>query len=326
MFLALIEERSEQNLANHSMHNHEVAHGHTHHHHTANQKALLISFLIIFGFMIVEAIGGYLSGSLTLMSDAGHMLSDAVSLGLSFTAMVIGSKISVNNRKTFGYKRFEILAALFNGILLLLISIWIIIEAITRIAQPVTIASGEMMMIAFIGLLVNIIVAKILMQGEKDDNLNVRSAFLHVLGDLLGSVGAVTASALIMFFGWGLADPIASMIVSVIILKSGWSVTRDSINVLMEAKPDNLDLDEIRSRITALEGVNGIHDLHIWTITSGFFSLSCHLTVEEGINHDDMLRQVEQVLDGYHLEHSTIQIESVNFQSCHSDCAHQRHG
>ncbi|MCO7126775.1 cation diffusion facilitator family transporter [Sporolactobacillus shoreicorticis] len=314
-----------KNLTAHSKHDHETAHSHMHHH-TTNQNALLISFLIIFVFMIVEAVGGYLSGSLALISDAGHMLSDAVSLGMSFTAILIGNRASANNRKTFGYKRFEILAALFNGVLLFLISIWIIIEAIARIAQPVTIASGEMMIIAFIGLIVNVIVAKILMQGEKNDNLNVRSAFLHVLGDLLGSVGAIAASALIMFFGWGIADPIASMIVSVIILKSGWSVTRDSINVLMEAKPDNLDLDEIRNRMTTLKGVNGIHDLHIWTITSGFFSLSCHLTVEEGINHDEILRQVEQLLAGYHLDHSTIQIESVKFQGCHSDCSHQRHG
>jgi cobalt-zinc-cadmium efflux system protein len=314
-------------MGNHKDRHHETVNEHTHtHHHTTNQKALFISFLIIAGFMIVEAIGGYLSNSLTLLSDAGHMLSDAISLGLSFAAIVIGNKVAANGRKTFGYKRFEILAALFNGVLLLIISVWIIIEAISRMAHPATVASGEMMFIAVIGLLVNILVARILMQGEKDENLNVRSAFLHVIGDLLGSVGAIVASALIMFFGWGIADPIASMIVSLLILKSGWGVTRDSINVLMEAKPDNLDLEEIHDRIKELDGVQGIHDLHVWTITSGFLSLSCHLTVTEGVNRDEILKKVEQLLSEYHLEHSTIQIESINFTDCHSDCEHQRHG
>lgn len=313
-------------MENHQDHHHELTHGHTHTHHSTNQKALFISFIFIAGFMIVEAIGGYLSNSLALLSDAGHMLSDAISLGLSFAAIVIGNKVSANGRKTFGYKRFEILAALFNGVLLLIISVWIIVEAISRITNPATVASGEMMVIAVIGLIVNILVAWILMQGEKDENLNVRSAFLHVISDLLGSVGAIIASALIMFFGWGIADPIASMIVSLLILRSGWSVTRDSINVLMEAKPDNLDVEEIHDRITELEGVQGVHDLHVWTITSGFLSLSCHLTVAEGINRDEMLKKVEQLLSEYHLEHSTIQIESINFTDCHSDCAHQRHG
>ncbi|SFF94403.1 cation diffusion facilitator family transporter [Sporolactobacillus nakayamae] len=313
-------------MKEHKDHHHELTHGHTHTHHSTNQKALFISFIIITGFMIVEAIGGYLSNSLALLSDAGHMLSDAISLGLSFAAIVIGSKVSANGRKTFGYKRFEILAALFNGVLLLIISVWIIVEAISRMAHPATVASGEMMVIAVIGLIVNIVVARILMQGEKDENLNVRSAFLHVIGDLLGSVGAIVASALIMFFGWGIADPIASMIVSLLILKSGWGVTRDSVNVLMEAKPDDLDLNEIHDRIMALDDVQGIHDLHVWTITSGFLSLSCHLTVADGINHDEMLKRVEQLLSEYHLEHSTVQIESINFTNCHSDCTHQRHG
>lgn len=312
-------------MAVHEDHHHGMTQSHAHHPNSANQKALFISFLIITGFLFVEAIGGWMSHSLALLSDAGHMLSDAVSLGLSFIAILVGTKVSVNNRKTFGYKRFEILAALFNGVLLLIISVWIIIEAISRITAPVSVASGEMLVIAAIGLIVNIVVAWILMHGEKEENLNVKSAFLHVIGDLLGSVGAIVASLLILFFGWKIADPIASMVVSVIIFKSGWGVTKASINILMEAKPDNLDLDEIRNRIKQLDGIHGIHDLHVWTITSGFLSLSCHLTVDDHVNRDEMLREVEEVLSDYHLEHSTIQIESMHFSNCRSDCAHQHH-
>ncbi|MCL1631883.1 cation diffusion facilitator family transporter [Sporolactobacillus sp. CPB3-1] len=303
-------------------HNHESGLSH----HADNQTVMLFSFLIITGFMIVEMIGGLLSHSLALISDAGHMLSDAVSLGFSLIAMLVGAKVPVNNRKTFGYRRFEILAALFNGVLLLVISFWIVIEAILRIRRPVSVAGGEMMVIAFLGMLVNIVVAVILMRSREKDNLNVRSAFLHVIGDLLGSIGAIIASMLIIFFGWNLADPIASIVVSVIILKSGWGVARDAINILMESKPDHIDIEDVRRAIQALEGVDGVHDLHIWTITSGFFSLSCHVTVKENVNRDQLLEKIESLLGNYHLDHSTIQIESIHFLSCHSDCAHQKHG
>ncbi|MCO7176655.1 cation diffusion facilitator family transporter [Sporolactobacillus kofuensis] len=306
--------------------NHESTQNHEHHHPSNNQKLLFISFLIISVFMIVEAIGGFLSHSLTLLSDAGHMLSDAVSLGLSFIAMVVSARASANTNKTFGYKRFEILAALFNGVLLLIISLVIIIEAISRLRVPQSVASSEMLFIASIGLVVNIVVAGLLIHGEKEENLNIRSAFLHVLGDLLGSVGAIVASLMIMWFGWVIADPIASILVSLIILKSGWGVTRQSVNILMEAKPENLDLEEVRSRILQLNGVQGLHDLHIWTITSGFYSLSCHLTVSDGVDRDQILTQVEQLLADYHLEHSTIQIENSHYAECRSDCAHQKHG
>lgn len=316
------ERRGESDLGKELVH-HEKK-DHPVHHHAANQRALLISFIIISGFMIVEAIGGYVSGSLALLSDAGHMLSDAISLGLSYTAILVGNRASVNNRKTFGYKRFEILAALFNGVLLLLISVWIVVEAISRINTPVDVASFEMMVIACIGLLVNLVVARVL-HGGSEDNLNVHSAFLHVLGDLLGSLGAIAAAVLIFLFGWNLADPIASIVVSLIIIRSSWSILRDSINILMEAKPDHLDIEKIRQEITAIDGVDGIHDLHIWTITSEFLSLSCHLTAKDGVDRDELLRRVEALLSHYRLDHSTIQIESVHFNTCRSDCAHHGH-
>ncbi|WP_010631605.1 cation diffusion facilitator family transporter [Sporolactobacillus vineae] len=296
--------------------------GHQAHHHTGNQKALFLSFLLITLFMIVEFAGGLISHSLALLSDAGHMLSDSISLGLSFAALVAGLRLPANNRKTFGYRRFEILSALFNGVLLLVISAVILIEAIRRFSSPVQVAGTEMLVIAALGLIINLVVAWILGRGESKQNLNVRSAWLHVIGDLLGSVGAISAALMINLTGWQPADPIASILVSLIILRSGWQVSKSAINILMEGKPDELDVDEIREKIRAVHGVTNLHDLHIWTITSGFLSLSCHLKVADGVNRDEVLRQVEHILEPYQLEHSTIQIEGAAYSDCHSDCAH----
>lgn len=305
---------------------HEIEHGHSHahahHNHSANNQALFISFLFITGFMIVEAVGGFWSHSLTLLSDAGHMLSDAVSLGLSFIALVVGVRASANNNKTFGYKRFEILAALFNGVLLLVISIGIIIEAIRRFIRPEAVASIEMLIVAVIGMIVNVLVAWILAKGDTSGNLNMKSAFLHVISDLIGSIGAVCASLIIYFFHWNYADPIASIVVSSLILRSGWRVTKEAINILMEGRPEDINTAKIRHRLLDIPGVYGLHDLHVWTITSDFPSLSCHLVVDDGIDRDQLLREVETCLKEFHLRHTTVQVEGKTFSDCHSDCEH----
>ncbi len=220
-------------------HSHSHSHGH-HHHHTGNKRALFGAFVLIASFMVVEVIGGFLTNSLALLSDAGHMLSDAVALGLSFFAIKLGERQATKS-KTYGYKRFEIIAAALNGITLLAISIYIVVEAFQRIADPPEVQSLGMLTISVIGLIVNILAAFMLMRGDKDENLNVRSAFLHVIGDMLGSVGAISAALLIYFFGWGIADPIASVIVAFLILISGWRVTRDSFHILMEGAPQQID-------------------------------------------------------------------------------------
>src|SRR5690606_702233 len=190
--------------------------------------------IAIFTFMIVEAIGGFLTNSLALISDAGHMLSDAAALGLSLLAFKIGER-KATKEKTFGYKRFEIIAAFINGVTLIIISLYIFYEAITRFVEPQMVDSS-MIFIAILGLLVNIGVALLLMKGDSKDNLNIRSALLHVIGDLLGSVGAIIAGLLIMAFGWYIADPIASILVAILITISGYRVTKDSLHVLMEGK------------------------------------------------------------------------------------------
>lgn len=291
--------------------NHEHQHGHSHNHsHNANRKALTISFILIAGFMFVEFIGGYLTNSLALISDAGHMLSDAVALGLSLSALIFGAR-SATPSKTYGYKRFEILAALLNGIVLVLLAVFICKEAIERLSAPPHVIGQGMMIISIIGLLINIIVAWILhSQGSTKENLNIRSAFLHVIGDLLGSVGAIIAAVLIMLFGWYIADPIASMIVSLLVLYSGWNILKESINILMEAKPTNIDSDKVTELLKSIDGVQDIHDLHIWMITSEFTSMTVHLHVKENADRDQILDQAKHIMqEKYGIKHVTIQIE-----------------
>ncbi|MDO6654381.1 cation diffusion facilitator family transporter [Anaerobacillus sp. 1_MG-2023] len=287
-------------------HNHSHDHGHTH---SANKKALLISFILISTFMILEVVGGIITNSLALLSDAGHMLSDAVALGMSLLAFKLGEKKS-DTKKTYGYKRFEILAAFLNGIALIAISFYILWESINRFINPPDVASTGMLVIAAIGLVVNILVAWILMKGDTSENLNLRSAFLHVLGDLLGSIGAIIAALLIMFIGWNYADPIASAIVAILVLISGIRVTKDSFHVLMEGTPSNIDLQKVKEALVEIDGVNSIHDLHIWNITSDFPSFTCHIVVNQGVNRDQMLKIAGQKLhDQFELTHTTIQIE-----------------
>ncbi|WP_057912585.1 cation diffusion facilitator family transporter [Peribacillus muralis] len=295
-------------MGQHHGHSHEHGHGH-HHHHSNNKKALLASFILISTFMVVEVIGGFLTNSLALLSDAGHMLSDAAALGLSYTAIRLGERKATSS-KSYGYKRFEIIAACLNGLTLIVISVFIFVEAIKRFVNPPEVQSLGMLMISIIGLLVNVIAAWILMSGDKEDNLNVRSAFLHVIGDMLGSVGAIAAALLIYLFDWGVADPIASIIVAFLIIISGCRVVRDSFHILMEGTPYQVDVDDVKTSLLGLGSVTNVHDLHIWTITSGFLTMSCHVVIDKSGNHDTVLAEAQKLLhDQFGIEHSTIQVE-----------------
>ncbi|MCA6439599.1 MULTISPECIES: cation diffusion facilitator family transporter [unclassified Arcicella] len=291
----------------------EQDHGHSHSH-SANKKTLTISLVIITAYMAVEVVGGFLTNSLALLADAGHMLSDAISLFIALMAFKFSSKIA-DYGKTYGYKRFEILAAVINGATLILISGYIIYEAIERFQNPPEIGSSGMLIVAFVGLLVNVLVAWIMMRGaDVKENLNMRGAYLHVMSDMLGSVGAIIAALLIMFFGWGWADPLASIIVSLLVLRSGYLVTKSSVHVLMEGTPENVEVDKVTEKILSTEGVNGIHDLHIWTITSGLNALTCHAVVDEKmtIGESEMLvRKIEHELEHMNIQHVTIQLESA---------------
>src|SRR5690554_6221582 len=261
----------------------EHDHGHSHSH-SANKKTLSISLVIITAYMVIEVIGGLITNSLALLADAGHMLSDALSLFIALMAFQFSSR-EADYSKTFGYKRFEILAAVINGATLILVSAYIIYEAIQRFQNPPEIASSGMLLIAFIGLLVNALAAWIMLRGsDVKDNLNMRGAYLHVVSDMLGSVAAIMAALLIMFFGWGWADPLASVMVAVLVLRSGYLVTKSSVHVLMEGTPSNVDMEQVTETILNTEGIYGMHDLHVWTITSGLNALTCHAVVNENMH------------------------------------------
>lgn len=282
--------------------------GHDGHHHTTNQRSLLLAFLLIVTFMVVEVIGGLWTNSLALLSDAGHMLGDAAALGLSFLAVRFGARKATPSQ-TFGYRRFEILAAFFNGLTLLVISGYIIIEAYRRLYAPPEILSGGMLLVAVIGLLVNVLAAWILMRGERD-NLNVRSALLHVFGDLLGSVGAITAALLIIMFGWTLADPLASLFVALLIMGSGYRVTRDAIHILMEGAPHQIDVVAMQDDLANIEGVKEVHDLHVWSITSNECAVTCHVLIGETTDDQRVLHDVTERMTQYGtFRRSTVQIE-----------------
>lgn len=297
-------------------HNHNHNHNHIHDHdhsHSSNKKVLLISFIIITIYMVIEAVGGFLTNSLALLADAGHMLSDAISLGIALLAFTLGEK-AANYQKTFGYKRFEILAAVLNGLTLIIIAIYIFYEAIKRFQSPPEVASTGMLIIAIIGLLVNILVAWIMMRGgDVEENLNMRGAYLHVISDMLGSIGAIIAALLIIFFDWGWADPVASVIVALLVLRSGYHVTKSGLHILMEGTPANVNIDRVIETILNTSGIQGVHDLHVWSITSGLNAMSCHAVVDDKMTiseSEQLLRNIEEQLNEQNIHHLTIQLET----------------
>lgn len=287
-----------------------MGHDHTH---GSNKKVLLISFIIITLYMIVEAIGGLLTNSLALLADAGHMLSDAISLGIALLAFAFGGQ-AANYGKTYGYKRFEILAAVLNGLTLIIIAIYIFYEAIGRFLNPPKVASSGMLIVAIIGLLVNIVVAWIMLRsGDVEENLNMRGAYLHVISDMLGSIGAIVAALLIIFFNWGWADPFASVIVALLVLRSGYYVAKSGFNVLMEGTPENVDVEDVIDIILNTKGIQGVHDMHVWSIASGLNAFSCHAVVDDQMSikeSEQLLRQIEHNLEHQNIHHMKIQLET----------------
>lgn len=295
-----------------------MGHNHGHDHtHGANKKVLLISFLIITVYMIVEAVGGFLTNSLALLADAGHMLSDSISLAIALLAFKLGEKVA-NKSKTFGYRRFEILAAVLNGVTLIVIALFIFMEAVDRFANPPEVATTGMLIVSSIGLAVNILVAWIMIRGgDVEENLNMKGAYLHVMSDMLGSIGAISAALLMIFFGWGWADPLASVIVAVLVLRSGYFVSKSGLHVLMEGVPQNVNMNEVIHTIQNAKGIQSIHDLHVWSITSGLNALSCHAVVDDQMTiaeSEQLLRSIDHDLLHQNIHHVTIQLETSAHQ------------
>lgn len=278
----------------------------------ANSKRLLVALILVSTYMIAEFVGGLVTNSLALLADAGHMLTDAASLGLSLFALWVARR-PASPQKTFGYYRIEILAALVNGASLVAIAILILIEAYRRFSAPPEIKGGLMLAIAIGGLVINLLCLLVL-RGGRGDSLNVRGAFLHVLSDTLGSVQAIAAGVLIMTLGWRWTDPVASALIGLLVMASSWSLLKETTSVLMEGAPGHIDVDEVHRAILSVKGAVGLHDLHIWTITSGFVALSAHVVVDSEYR-DDVLWQTRELLrDKFGIQHSTIQIEVDNPQ------------
>ncbi len=284
---------------------------HSHGEHTGRSKRALAFVLALTAtFTIVEVIGGLATGSLALLADAGHMLSDVFSLGLALFAVWLAGRPVTPNR-SFGYKRAEILAALFNGVMLVAISIWIFIEAYRRIEQPPEILGGWMLVVAVLGLLVNIAGAVILSRSG-GESLNVQGALRHVVADILGSLGAIAAAGIIILTGWRYADPIISVFIGLLVLGSSWKLLRDSVNILLEQTPRGIDANEVGKKMAGVPGVEEVHDLHIWTITSGFPALSAHVLVGRDENCHARRHDLEELLAReYGIEHTTLQVDHV---------------
>jgi cobalt-zinc-cadmium efflux system protein len=258
-------------------------------------------------FMVIEAIGGWLAGSLALIADAGHMLTDAGALGLSLLSAWIALR-PASASKTYGYQRWEILAALINGAALFGIAAWVIVEAIQRIQNPHPIRAQLFLIVAAGGLLVNLASLYIL-HGIREGNLNARGAYLHVLGDALGSIGALSAAGIILLTGWTLADPIISIVLALLILVGAWRLVRESTDILLEGVPGHVSMVEVQRRMLGVEGVTAVHDLHVWTVTSGMVAMSGHAIVPQLHDHPEVLDQIRSEMSLLGIGHVTIQLE-----------------
>jgi cobalt-zinc-cadmium efflux system protein len=259
------------------------------------------------GFMVAEVVGGVLSNSLALLADAGHMFTDVGALALSLVAMRLAQR-PPSPTKTYGYVRLEILAALINGAALLLIAGVILKEAWGRFRSPPEVDGPLMIIVAAVGLGVNVAGA-ILLRGHAGENLNVRGAYLHVLGDLLGSVGAVTAGTLILAKGWMMADPIISVVIAFLILVGAWRLVREATDVLLEAAPRGLDVEGLVEKLRGIEGLEELHDIHVWTLTSGFVAMSGHGVIDDLNMHRRILDEINETLNARGISHVTFQLE-----------------
>src|SRR5438132_3300593 len=297
-----------------SGHGHQHGDGHHHHHglgHShvgdASEASLRLALILTAVLLIVEVVGGLLSNSIALLADAGHMLTDVAALGLAlFVAWF--SQQPGSPQKTYGYLRWEILAAFVNGGTLLLISAWILLTAIMRLRAPEPVGSGLMLSVAAVGLVVNLIAARVLAVGSSH-NLNARGAYLHVLGDLLATVGTLAAALAIRYTGWLIADPIASILTTALIMAGAWRLVRESVDILLESTPRHIPLPAVRGQLEAIPGIESVHDLHVWSVTPAVIAMSAHCIVRESGQHQHVLEHIHDAMRLFGIQHVTIQLE-----------------
>lgn len=285
---------------------------------TSRVKPLLFALILTSTFLVAEVIGGFITGSLALISDAAHMLTDVAALVIALVAIKIGQR-PADAIRTFGYYRFEILAATFNTILLFMVAIYILYEAYQRLSHPPEIYSTGMLVIASIGLVVNLISMRLLTAG-KDKSLNLKSAYLEVWSDMLGSVGVIIGALIIRFTGWTLVDSIIAVLIGLWVLPRTWILLKESINILLEGVPEGIDLNKLIKTVYTIEGILGIHELHVWGITSDRISLTAHIIIDTKFDPESVLLNVRKLLDTqFGILHTTLQSERtkcLNREDC----------
>ncbi len=292
--------------------------GHDHGATSTSARALLLTLGLTATYTVAEVIGGLLTGSLALLADAGHMLSDAGSLAVALGAIWLARRPATPAR-SFGFKRAEILAELANGVTLVAISIWIFIEAAQRFSNPPEVLGGWMLAIAVGGLLINLTGALILARGDRG-SLNLQAALRHVIADVLGSIGVIAAAIVILHTGWVYADPLISVLIGILVAASSWGVLKESVSILLEATPKGIDAEEVQAKMSSLAGVTNVHDVHIWTITSGFPALAAHVLVERGEDCHAKRRELERLLEReYEIDHTTLQVDHAGQELLHID-------
>jgi len=272
-----------------------------------SRRRLAIALGITATVMVAEVVGGGLAGSLALLADAGHMLADAAALGLALFVARVAQRPATPER-SFGLLRLEILAALVNGALLIAIAIGIGVEAWHRLKAPATVNGPLLLVIAGVGLVANLVSLRILHHGH-EHSLNQRGAYLHVLGDLLGSVGALAAGGIVVATGWVVADPLISVLITLLVLGSAWRLIKESTDILMEATPNHIALGDVHDRIASVPGVDSVHDLHVWTVTSGVVAMSGHLVVRNPTDNQPVLEAVQDRMRDLGINHVTVQME-----------------
>jgi cobalt-zinc-cadmium efflux system protein len=281
------------------------------HRHTRAKNALKPALIITSSFLVAEFIGALYTNSLALLADSGHMLTDVAALSLSLAANWFSTR-RATPQKTYGFHRVEILAALLNGVVLVLIALYIFYQAYGRLLNPPEVEAGWMLVIACVGLMANVISAWLLF-GEHRHNLNVRGAMFHIISDAIGSAGAIVASIAILLGGYYIADPAISVVVGILILSSSWVLIRDAVDVLLEGTPAQLNIVSLQHELRRVEGVESVHDLHVWTLTSGVLAMSCHVVISNGqLSRNQVLAQVNGLArERFRIDHTTVQIEEA---------------
>lgn len=279
-------------------------------------RPLVVAFVLVVVFMVVEIVAGFMTGSLALLSDAGHMATDALGLGMALAAITAANRADSQGSRTFGLYRLEILAALANALLLFGVAGYVLYEAARRLQDPPEVLSGPMLVVAVLGLIVNLVGWRLLRKGAAE-SLNVEGAFLEVLADLIGSIGVIVAALLLRYTNWAYVDPVFGAAIGLFILPRAWRLGRRALRVLIEAAPENLNLEQLRHRLSNITGVIDIHDLHVWTLTSDMDVASVHLVTHDGTDPHPILDQARALLQGdYNIAHATLQVEPDTHQGC----------